>query len=387
MSQTYFAVTAPGLEPALLEELRQMKIKRPEVLHGGVEFEATSRGFYEALCWVRTAHRLYLRVDEFRARENKELYRKARRFDWSRLIPQDARVHVRGVLRHSKLGGSGELIDAVADGLRDHFTIDEASAPPTITRHHEGGAPEADPDEVLVVMARSEEDRCQLNLEAGGAAMHVRGWRQEAGPAPLRESLAAAALLLAGWSPSEALLDPMCGAGTIPVEAARWAAGLPPRQREHHAAARWANWRPERWEQVLALDHGAPEKARGPIWGRDVDGEVLGMARRNAARGEVDGFVRFAQGDVAELEPPQGVDPGLVLCNPPYGERLEGREVVEVLLERFAQAFEGWRLAMVLPRDVSVSHPTLSTRALADFSNGGIPVRLWLCARPEQLSE
>ncbi|CAN0568594.1 unnamed protein product, partial [Laminaria digitata] len=249
MAQRYFAVTSPGLEEVLLDELKGFKIKKPKVLQGGVEFQATGRGFYQVLRGSRIAHRLYLRVDDFRARDAYELYRKSRRFEWERLLiggtPQRV-VELRGVAHRSRLGGSGEVVDRVADGIYDRFVEELFVRPPKLMRdeRYEGEG------RTHSLMVRLSEDRCELNLEAAGRAMHQRGWREETGRAPIRESLAAAMLRMSGWAPGMPLLDPMCGSGTFVIEAARQVAGLEPRAWTEYMAFDFVNANRELFDEV-----------------------------------------------------------------------------------------------------------------------------------------
>ena len=373
MAQRYLAVTSPGLEPALLAELRSFKIKKPTVIEGGVEFSATTKKFYNVLRSTRIAHRLYLRVDEFRARDQIEAYNKSKRFEWERLLSTGQAVEVRGVVKSSRIGGSGAITDAVADGIRDHFIQALHSKPPTLFRQTS-----ADGDVISTKMlARCEDDRCMINMEAAGKPLHQRGWRKQAGPAPLRESVASAVLDLAGWKPGVALVDPMCGSGTFVIEAARRARRLPVRLWDDYAATTWANFAPEVFEQAGPGEPLAASDVDG-LFGFDIDAGVLKKAKANAARAEVGDNVRFEQTDVRALTAPEGVEPGVVVCNPPYGERLSESGEIEALIQTISERFAGWRVGLLLPRDVSVDFSGLSLRSAAELRNGGIPVKVWV---------
>ena len=386
MAQRYFAVTTPGLEEALLDELRGFKIKKPKIMQGGVEFQATGRGLYQVLCWSRIAHRLYLRVDEFRARDGIELYNKTRRFDWERLISggedeDDDRsiVQVRVVVHRSGIGGSGEALDRVADGLRDHFSQELKVYPPKVLREERT---RQKPGE-LTLMARVIEDRCELNLEASGKPLHQRGWRKETGAAPLRESLAAAILRLCEWREDEALVDPMCGSGTFLIEAARWRQNLGPRQWSDYSALSFANANQELFDEVASDPPNASSDASpASIIGADHDADVIEVAGRNAARAEVSEEAAFIHAEVKDLaatvSEAKGA-PGLVVCNPPYGERLERSGAIRELLEQFASgAMSGWRLGILLPRDFDLTTAVFPMKERARFTNGGLPVTLWV---------
>lgn len=374
MAQRYFAVTTPGLEETLLQELRGFKVKKPKVMRGGVEFQATARGFYQVLHFARTTHRLYLRVDEFRARDVHELYKKTRRIDWERLLPVDAHapVQIRGVSHRSNVSGSGELVERVLDGVRDHFTLDLATAPPTLLRERDHV------QNPITLMVRMSDDRCELSLEAAGRALHQRGWREESGEAPLRETLASAMLEMCGWQPGTPLLDPMCGSGTFLIEAARKTLERSPRCWSDYAALRWANANPELFEEVRGevSEEAAPAPEEVTIFGQDRDVGVLLKASRNARRAGVQRLVQLKEEPVSQLLPPLAL-PGLMICNPPYGERLRRDGAIQELLARAEEHFEGWRLALVLPRDFDMRTARVPMEELGRFTNGGLPVTLW----------
>ncbi|MEC9400633.1 MAG: hypothetical protein VX475_23600, partial [Myxococcota bacterium] len=373
----------PGLEDALLEELRAFKIKKPKVLQGGVEFQSTSRGLYQVLRQSRIVHRLYLRVDEFRARDGIELYNKTRRYEWERLISggeeeERSKVHVRSVVHRSGIGGSGEAVDRVADGLRDHFSQELKIHPPDIIRTDRAFQRKKDEGSALTLMARVIEDRCELNLEMAGRALHQRGWRDETGAAPLRESLAAALLSLAGWSEEEPLIDPMCGSGTFVIEAARRRRNLEPRlwSPSDYGALSLVNANRESFDEA-AVEPVVLEDAP-PLIGADRDEDVLEKARRNAARAEILDDVTLLHREVADLVPAHDV-PGLVICNPPYGERLERSGAIKELLEVFASGkMPGWRLGILLPRDFDLTTAVFPMEERARLTNGGLPVTFWI---------
>jgi len=263
MSQRYFAVITPGLEGALASELRSLPTRKRSVVEGGVGFEATGVGFYQVMHRSRLANRVYLRVDEFRARDPQELYRKAKRIDWARLLHPGQPVVVEGRSKASRIFGSGAVVARVEDGIADYWRERLDRTPPDF------GHPQR-------LLARLHEDRCTLSLDAAGALMHRRGWRLAPGRAPLRENCAAALLQLLGWQPGVPLIDPMCGSGTFLIEAARWAATLPPRRWSSYAFHHWANFNPARWESTCRRDEPTTHTGAGGLF--------LGCEREQARR-------------------------------------------------------------------------------------------------------
>ena len=379
MAQTYVAVTTPGLEHVLLEELRRMKIKRPKLIEGGVEFEATSRGLYEVLGWSRIAHRVMLRVTDFRARDQRECYKKTRRYDWERLLGEEEtqKVSVRGVVRTSGIGGSGALSSSVLDGIRDHYTLD-LKQPPVKLRQTESATSE---DGELAILARCVNDQCELSLEASSGSMHQRGWRLATGDAPLRESYAAAILEAIGWDGEEPLLDPMCGSGTIVIEAARKALGMPPRLASHHyGAMNWGSADPERFASILAASPPGKRSARDNVFvmGRDRDKQVVEKALRNIKAAGVAGAARIARVACDAGTPPDEMQTGWIVSNPPYGERLEEGDSLRDLAVMLREQFQGWKVALLLAETQRPPRTGAFWNEALSFRNGGLPVKLWV---------
>jgi 23S rRNA G2445 N2-methylase RlmL len=367
MAQRYFAVVTPGLEDALVQELRAFRAKKLEVQTGGVEFQATRRGLYQILQGAAVPNGLLLRLDDFRAKGPIELYNKTRRFAWERLVSPEHAVRVDATSRRSRLSGTGQIEDTIRSAIRDHFTLDLKASPPSF---------EPDSD-ALRVVARLEADRCQLNLDAAQRPLYIRGWRKKTGAAPLRETTAAALLRVAGWAPGVALVDAACGSGTFCIEAAVMAQNASPRRDFPYAVARWSNYDADLFAQTAP--EPTADAAAGLLFGFDVDADVLSTARANATRAGVDALVSFAQRDVSDLTPPADTPAGVVVCNPPYGSRLPRKKgsgsVESVLLDRFASEFPaGWRLGLLTPRDFSPSHPDLDAAPALAFRNGGKPV-------------
>jgi putative N6-adenine-specific DNA methylase len=235
------------------------------------------------------------------------------------------------------------------------------------------------PHQLFVV--RIVEDECEISADTSGELLHRRGYRQEIGKAPLRETLAAAMLLASGWNPTEALIDPLCGSGTIPIEAALLARGIAPGVGRRFAFMEWPTFVPERWESVLgqAQDAARTGTLELEIMGGDRDSGAIEAAVRNAERAGVSGDIRFevrplsASLDALEVTP----RPGWILTNPPYGVRLVDTSRLSDLYAKLGsrlRAAEGWRLG-VLTSDADLARRTgLPLRARFSSRNGGIPV-------------
>lgn len=385
MSQRYFAVISPGLEDVLDQELRSFKVRKREVLRGGVAFDATARGLCEVLQWSRLAQRVYLRLTQFRAKSAIELYQKTRRFDWSRIVPSGCPLAFSVSIHQSRLYGTGQVSDRVFDGIRD--ALGPAGASPvrvdvsaSTTEQQDGVV------QPLRILVRLEEDQCQLSLDASGGFLHRRGWRHQTGSAPLRENLAAALLVKAGWSPGMALVDPMCGSGTFLIEAARWCAGLPPRLWgwEAYAYSRWSHPSLDAWESATSRVFDLPCEAyvQPSLLGFDLDQNVVSIAMENAQRAGIDTTLSFGVQSVSALEEPP-CPSGVMIANPPYGERIarkkvKGKAPERILMERFLESWEGWTLALLVPADWTLQMEGLEAECVVRFRNGGLPVGLWV---------
>lgn len=374
MAQQYFAVVTPGLEQVLLEELKALGVKKPEVEHGGVLFKVARKRLYQVLLKTKVANRLYLRLDEFRARDVFELYKKTKRLEWSQWLLPGCQVTVDATVSRSGLQGSGQVQDRVFDGIRD--SLQEAH----IGVHRAAQWEECGQGHVRVIV-RLVEDRCQISLDVAGGRLYRRGWREQTGVAPLRESLASALLMRLGWRPGQTLIDPMCGSGTFLIEAARWQQGLSPRVWPRYGVASLASFDEALWAEAEA-EAGAVDAVDGVrLLGCDQEMQVLAVAQGNAQRAQVPSSVRFHAAPVSELSPPKGMAPGLVICNPPYGLRIpraKGEGAPEQqLLSVFAQRFAGWRLGLWVPADFTIAHEGLNIEELERFSHGGVAMRLW----------
>lgn len=377
----YVATTSGGLEAVLEGELRALGATRTRRSRGSVGFEGDRALMVRACLELRTAHRVLWELGSFGARDPESLYRGVRKLvRWQGLIPPDKTFAVQGTARDGKLRDGRYVAlktkDAIADAVRD-----AVGARPSVDVR--------DPDVRVVV--RVVRDRADVALDAAGQSLHARGYRTEAGVAPLRETLAAGMLLLAryGEDPALPLVDPMCGAGTLPVEAALLARGMVPGLLDRsYGFERWPGHRPARLEKLRAAARDrvkAPGGAGLPILGADRDAGVLQLARRNAERAGCE--LQWRASDVARLDNPwPDAGEGLVVCNPPYGERLEELEALRPTFEAMGRTlrerFAGWT-AWVLVADDSLQHALgLDPVRRVAVKNGALDVTLTCFAVP-----
>jgi putative N6-adenine-specific DNA methylase len=374
-----FAITAPGLEAICAAELRTLGIAAaPEP--GGVAWEGGLADLHRANLWLRTASRVVVRVATFRARSFIELERHARRVPWERWLTPGRAVRLRVTSKKSRLYHEGAIAERLLGFMEDHV------GGLGVTSAAKGAEEEAEePGDAQLFVVRVARDEFTVSADSSGALLHLRGYRQAVAKAPLRETLAAAMLLGAGWDGAAPVLDPMCGSGTLPIEAAliarRIAPGLARADREPRAFAfaAWPGHDAEGWARAGAEARDAIlPAAPAPIAGSDRDAGAIEAARANAARAGVSDDVGFEARPVSALEAPPG--PGLLVCNPPYGMRVGESDALRNLyaaLGRTARArCPGWTLALLgADRKLEAQVGVGFTEAFRT-SNGGIPVRL-----------
>jgi putative N6-adenine-specific DNA methylase len=372
-----FAVAAPGLEPLVERELRAIGIANPRAESGGVAFAGRAEHLYRANLWLRTASRVVVRMGEFHATTFRDLEREARQLPWERFAAKGAPVRFRVTCRKSKLYHS----DAVAERLAGALAHRVGGAPAVeVVGGEEGGESESAGSGQLFV-ARFLHDRCTVSADASGALLHMRGYRQAVGKAPLRETLAAALLLGAGWDGTTALVDPLCGSGTVAIEGALIARRMAPGARRRFAFMDWPGFDAPVWSEILErAEAGVLPAAPSPILASDRDAGATEAARANAERAGVAGDVAIATQALSHAEPPAGAQTGLVAANPPYGVRVGEQDRLRNLYAQLGKLldarFGGWRVALLSADRVLEGHVGLPLAEALRTSNGGIPVRV-----------
>lgn len=359
-------VCPPGLEHAVSREAAALGLTgRPRYLRagqhgGGLGFEGGLEALYRANLWPRTAERVLVRLGRFRAGSFADLEAGARRLPWADYLPPGRRLRVRAECRRSKLYHEKGVAQRVAEAAGAELSDDEASS--------------------QIVYVRVEDDEAVLDLDASGEPLHRRGYRQAVAKAPLRETLAACLLLESGWDPATPLLDPFCGSGTIPIEAALLARRMAPGRARRFAFMEWPSFDAALWKRLTEEAAAGELPAAPPIAGSDRDEGAVASSRANAERAGVADSISFSHAAVSAAEPPPGT--GTVVANPPYGLRVQGRGDPRDVYAQFgklvAARCPGWRVALVCP-DESLARATgLALFPGPSTKNGGLDVRFWL---------
>ncbi len=340
-----FASTARGLEELLKNELEILGAQSCKIAQGGVHFQGDDRVMYKSLLWSRLASRILMPLNEFNVYSDLDLYLGVQSIDWSEIFSVDSTfsVHFSGTNEEIRNTQYGAL--KVKDAIVDSF-MRKIKQRPDVAKQQ--------PDVRIHVFLNKE--KAIVSLDLSGDSLHIRGYRDLAGQAPLKENLAAAIILRSGWQAGTPMVDPMCGSGTLLIEAAMMAADCAPGlYRQHWGFTSWLQFNETIWREVtteaqVRFRKGLQETT-SRFFGTDIDRRVMDMARSNARRAGVSQLIQFQQGDASKLENPLPEGPeGTVLSNPPYGERLESEPALIALHSVFGRMmkarFPGWRLSL-----------------------------------------
>lgn len=355
-----FAVCPPGLEDPLRREARALGWTRARKVAGGVEFSGGWHDVWRANIEMRGATRILLRLGSFRASHLSQLDKRARKFDWQTVLRSDVPIKVEAVCRRSKIYHSGAAKERVERAIVDQI-----------------GAP-LQSEEALGVKVRIENDVVTISLDTSGESLHKRGHKAAVGKAPMRETLAALLIWSCGFDGTQALVDPMCGSGTFPIEAAEWAMGLKPGRAREFDFQRLVSYNAD---AVDAMRASEPLETGLRFFGSDRNAGAIEMAQANAERAGVSAVTQFRQSAISDLVRPD-VEPGLVMINPPYGGRIGDKKQLFGLYGAMGQTlkerFQGWKVGIVTS-DAALARATglPGLKNGAPLPHGGLKVRLF----------
>ena len=375
-----FAATAPGLESIAAGELKALGV-RGDQEPGGVSFSGDSRLLYLANLHLRTPSRVIVRLGQFHASTFYEFERRAKKIPWQNFLPANSAVDVRVTCRKSRLYHS----DAVAERV-----LSAISATGVSVQVQTGGSIAEDDGEDAIVgestaqlfVVRIVNDQCEISADSSGELLHRRGYRQEIAKAPLRETLAAAMILASGWQPTAPLIDPLCGSGTIPIEAALIARRIAPGIRRSFQFMRWPNYDSALWKDLLSKAEAEIRQTShvgSAIRGADRDDGAIAAATRNVERAGVAGDIELATQPLsASLDSLEDIErgEGWILTNPPYGIRVGEGADLRNLYARLGSVTKksGWRVGMLAAEPRLARQAGVPLRSRFETRNGGIPV-------------
>ena len=331
----FFATTTKGLEEVLAAELTALGVREVVPANGGVNFSGSLRDGYRACLWLRTANRVLQPIASFPCPSQEALYEGVYALNWEELMTPSMTLAVDANLRDSEMTHSRfaalKTKDAVVDKIRDL----------------RGQRPNVDPkDPDLRINLHLARNHCTISLDLAGIGLHRRGYRRDPTIAPLKETLAAGLVALTGWDQKTHFVDPMCGSGSLPLEAALLASNTAPGLLSpDFGFQRWPDFDSSSWKELIE----EAEQLQSPlpanlIFGSDRDQRAVDLARRNAESAGIGAKIRWSYNDFAKLEPPS--DHGTLICNPPYGERIGEEAELEAFYRKigdtFKQRWKGW---------------------------------------------
>lgn len=384
-----FVATAPGLEPLTRREVEALlpgAVLDEEP--GGLRLTGTLATAFLLNLHLRTASRVLLRLARVRVTRFDRLERAAGRVDWSRVVAPDGAVTLAVTCRKSRLYHSGAVAQRLADAVTRQLPGVRvvAGAAESDAAESDDAAGTVDPGAPTRIVARLVRDHLTLSADTSGAHLHRRGWRRRNGPAPLRETVAAALLLAADWDGSTPLLDPVCGSGTVLIEAAGIATRRPPGLGRRFACEAWSGFDRDHAHALRAQARAGVRPAPAALVGGDRDPRAVDAVRVHADAAGVGDDVRVEAGTVARasewIHGTPGGGRGLVAANPPWGLRLGDEDRLRNLyaaLGRLARDdLGGWRAALVCPSERLAAATGLGLQPRVRLRQGGVNLALWI---------
>lgn len=381
MSITCFVSCATGLEKILASELKSLGIKDLKTRRAGVDCTSDVRQIYRICLWSRVANRVLFPLAAFKVADEKSFYDGIFKLDWSEHMSESGTLAVDfytsdSCITHSQYGAQLTK-DAVVDRFRE-----KTGTRPNVDR--------ATPD--IRINVYLFKNRARVSLDLAGSSLHRRNYRVGGGLAPLKENLAATILMAAEWPKlakrRRPLADPMCGSGTLLIEGAMMAAGIAPGTlRDYFGFTGWKQHQADIWEEAIADAKASVQLDKlPPIIGYDIDEKAVSTARANVRAAGLDGCIEIEQGDFFSQVTPLADGPGLVVINPPYGERLEKDSELGVFYSKLGRSLRrrasNWKLALLTGKPALFHRTGFSRRVLLDCVNGGIDCRLFVADIP-----
>lgn len=317
-----------GMEKMLATEIKNLGFEIEKTEDGRVTYKTGEDGIAKANMWLRCAERVNLKVAEFEARTFDELYENTKRINWSKYIPYGAQFPVsKASSIKSKLFSTTDVQSIVKKAIVDNLK----------RSYLESGRLKEDKEKYPIYVF-IHKDKVTISIDTTGDALHKRGYREKANKAPIRETLAAGIMYLTPWRPGRTLVDPMCGSGTILIEAAMMGLNMAPGLNREFISEKWRTIDKKIWWDTRrdAFDQ-MNEDLDFKIYGYDIDPETIEIAKENAEIAGVADYIEFAVADATEFK--SNEEYGFIVTNPPYGERLESEESVKLLYKELGYAF------------------------------------------------
>lgn len=369
---SFAVICPPGLEFITREEMAALGVNTiapdPRTAEAGViEGETTLEQVYALNLHLRSAARVLIRLGSFNAAAFSELHKKASRLAWKHYLRAGSKVVVRVSTHGSKLYHKKGIAERVLRAASDAIGAEVKA----------GQVVDDEPEkQAILVMVRIVRDFCTVSIDSSGEHLHRRGYRLASAKAPIRENLAAAMVLASGWPGHVPLVDPFCGSGTIPIEAALIAARVPPGWNRTFAFEAWPGFDAVRWTEVRKKAQRAVVAQVPVIQGADRDAGAIKAASENAERAGVADKIAWSRRSISDLSLPDS--PGWIVTNPPYGERIKGGPDMRNLYARMGSVWreraKSWNIYLLSGSPRLTGQLGVSCRRVAGFNNGGLPV-------------
>lgn len=360
------ATTLFGLEEVLSQELLKLGARDIKFLRRAVSFVGDKGFMYKANYWLRTALRILKPIASFTVSDDKNLYDRIKTIEWKEFLTENDLLAVSTSLATDIFNHTQYVSQKTKDAIVDQF------------REQTGKRPSVDLENPTVrIHVHVEGNVCTVSLDSSGQPLYKRGYRSEVNLAPLNESLAAGMIMLSGWEPHKTFIDPMCGAGTLPIEAALIACNIPPGYfRDNFGFQKWNDYDANLYEKIKESALGKINNKPFNIFGSDISDAVIRKANQNVAQAKMEDVIKLSTSSFEDFTPPEGS--GVLIMNPPYGERLDQRDV-NVLYKQIGDTlkkkYSGYTAWLITSNKEAVNQIGLrATRKIALF-NGALDCR------------
>ena len=358
----FIAKTLYGLEKVLSEELRNMGAGNVQIANRAVSFEGDMSLLYKVNYCARTALSILMPIADFRIRSKDDLYKAGTKIEWDRYMDTDDTFSIVPVINSPHFGHTGYAGLILKDSIADTF------------RKQTGRRPSVDTDNPrILINLHISNDQVTISLDSSVVPLFKRGYRQDQSVAPLNEVLAAGILLLSGWNASSTFIDPMCGSGTFPIEAALMACKIPPGKfRKFFGFQRWRDFDEDLFQKVVLENNGKIQPSPVKIFGSDISEETLQFAKTNVAKAGLSDAISLEVSDFKNLQSEEG---GFVFMNPPYGQRIQPEEIdslYSMIGTTLKHNFSGSTAWLISSNKESLKHVGLKPKEKHILFNGAL---------------
>lgn len=358
-----FLVGLPGLETVLGQEAESRGFAKVQTVPGGVTCRGGWAEVWRANLEMRGASRVLVRIASFRASHLAQLDKRSRKVDWGAFLPPDVPVSVEASSKRSRVYHTGAIRQRIEGALRDELGAQISAQAP------------------LCLRVRLDDDLCTISIDTTGDPLHKRGHKLAVNKAPMRETMAAQFLMACNYKPGEPLVDPMCGSGTFVIEAAEITMGLQAGRSRDFAFSHLPSFDPD----IFASLKTAPaltDSSGTLFWGSDRDAGAVEMSRANAERSGVQRLIAFQHTPISDLQRPDTTETGLVMVNPPYGDRIGDKKRLATLYSAFGnvmkERFAGWRIGLITDDHQLAKATGLNfKKPTSPIPHGGLKVKLY----------